>query len=137
MAEQNDIVRSLINVVSQNPDLLKGFESNPEETVKNAAQTGGIDISGVNLNDVIAAVSPLISGGKLDVNAIAKVAGELFSHPDHADSKSDDEGGLNDILGALGNVFGDGDAHESKKNDNGGIDLSQLGGLAASLFGGK
>ena len=135
MASQNDIVRSLINVVAQNPDLLKSFESDPVETVKKTASTGGIDLSNVDLNDVVAAVTPLVSGGKLDVNAIATVAGELFGVSGDDDKEGD--GGVADILGALGNVFGEGTAHESKKNENGGIDLAALGGIASSLFGGK
>ena len=136
MANQNEIIAQLINVVAQNPDLVKGFTSNPEETVKKTAEHGGIDLSNVNMNDLLEAVTPLVKGDKLDVSAVAKVAGELFGGSSSSSESSSDEGIAN-ILGALGNVFGEGTDHEDKKNENGGIDLSALGGIASALFGGK
>ncbi len=138
MADQSDIIQSLIGAVAKNPQLLEGFTNNPEQAVSSAAQSGGIDISGVDMGDLVKAVSPLISGDKLDVSAVAKVAEEFLSNnSEHQEAAKADQGGLSDILGALGNVFGDGTDHEDKKNENGGIDLAALGGLAAKLFSSK
>ncbi len=139
MADQSDIIQSLIGAVAKNPQLLQGFTSNPEKTVASVAESSGIDLAGVDMGDLIKAVSPLVTGDKLDVSAVAKVAEEFLAgkSEEHQKAAKADEGGLSDILGALGNVFGDGSDHEDKKNENGGIDLSALGGLAAQLFSSK
>ena len=137
MADTNDILRAFINVAAKNPELLKSFESEPEKTVTKAAKSNGIDLSNVDIAEVVKVVSPLVSGGKLDLGAVTELAGDLFGGSEKKSGKDDEEGGLTDILGALGNVFGEGTAHESKKNENGGIDLAALGGLASTLFGGK
>ena len=137
MADQSEVVRSLINVVAQNPELLKTFTAQPEETVQKTADEGGIDLSGVDMGDLVKAVTPLVSGDKLDVAAIANVAGELFGGGSATTKKAKKAAAKHagTRTTAHGSKIVKASATDDDADEEGGVDVSEVIGALSNVFG--
>ncbi|WP_139651864.1 homocitrate synthase [Raoultibacter phocaeensis] len=85
------IVASVLESVSKDPQCLEQFGVDPAEAIKGAT---GLELTDEEVGDVVGIVGPLIEGKELDMNSVMETVGDFLG----------DNGG--DLLGKLGGLFG-------------------------------
>lgn len=86
-----DIAGQFLEAAAKDPSLIKSFGIDPADAVKNAT---GLELTDNEIGDAIEAISPLLKGEGLNMNAVMELVGDVL-------------GGEGNILEKFGHLFKD------------------------------